>query len=393
MKICLVSQEYPPETGGGGIGTQTYLKAQGLSELGHEVHVVSASWDSTARIYSDGGAVIHRIPEPELKVPGYEESTYWLAYSESVAMKLHSLSQEISFDIMQFPEYGGEGFIYQTDTFRHRKARYVVQLHGPLAMFTEYMGWPDPDSTLHQIGSFMERTCIHHADRIIASSHNTAAYSSKRYEYPLTEISVIHSGVDIKKFIPKMHPSDDHHPKILFIGNIVGSKGIGVLVNTVLRMRKDHPMIRLRIIGKGSLDYIRTLEKQIEEAEASNNFEIIGYVPHDQLVNHFAWCDFFVGPSTYEPGPGNVYLESMSCGKPVIACETGGTPEVVIHQETGILVQPNDIDTLQEAMNLLTYNNTLRNLLGRKARKLIEEKFSIDKYIYKVESIYKELLN
>src|SRR5437667_6642075 len=85
MKICLVSQEYPPETGGGGIGTQTYLKAKGLSERGHLVHVVSASWDDEARLQQDGDIVIHRIPEPRLAVPGYELSSYWLAYSHCFA--------------------------------------------------------------------------------------------------------------------------------------------------------------------------------------------------------------------------------------------------------------------------------------------------------------------
>src|SRR5205809_691275 len=111
MRICLVSQEYPPETGGGGIGTQTYLKAQGLAARGHDVHVISASWDREARTYRDRGVLIHRIPEPALGVPGYEESTYWLAYSTAVAQKLHAIAQDISFDIIQFPEYGGEGFI------------------------------------------------------------------------------------------------------------------------------------------------------------------------------------------------------------------------------------------------------------------------------------------
>ena len=72
VKICLVSQEYPPETGGGGIGTQTYLKAQGLSARGHEVHVVSASPNRHARSYIDGRANVHRIPYPESRIPGYE---------------------------------------------------------------------------------------------------------------------------------------------------------------------------------------------------------------------------------------------------------------------------------------------------------------------------------
>jgi len=393
MKICLVSQEYPPETGGGGIGTQTYLKAQGLSALGHEVHVVSVSWDKEARTYFDGGATIHRIPEPELGVPGYEESTYWLAYSTSVAEKLHALSEDIAFDIIQFPEYGGEGFIYQTDTFQYKKMRYVVQLHGPLAMFAEYMGWPDRNSTLYRVGCFMEQTVIHHADRVLASSYNTATFCAQHYGYPLTQIHVIHSGVDTTKFFPQPQPQDECHPRILFIGNLAANKGILLLVKTVIQLRTRYPKIRLRIIGKGRKDFLSSLEKLILASDAKANFEFKGYVPHDKLADHFAWCDFFAGPSTYEPGPGNVYLESMACGKPVIACNTGGAPEVVRDQETGLLVPPGDTDSLENAIASLANDISLRECLGRNGMMWVEENFSIEKYINRVERLYRELIS
>src|SRR4051794_40600897 len=117
MTIALVSQEYPPETGGGGIGTQTYLRARGLAARGHTVHVVTMSWDEEYRTYADQGATIHRIGEPQIPGRGYEPSTYWMACSNAVAVKLTELQESITFDIIQFAEYGGEGFLFQTDTF------------------------------------------------------------------------------------------------------------------------------------------------------------------------------------------------------------------------------------------------------------------------------------
>ena len=53
----------------------------------------------------------HRVAEPQLTVAGYEPSTYWLAYSQAVAAKLTELEKSIAFDIIQFPEYGGEGYV------------------------------------------------------------------------------------------------------------------------------------------------------------------------------------------------------------------------------------------------------------------------------------------
>jgi glycosyltransferase involved in cell wall biosynthesis len=392
MKICLVSQEYPPETGGGGIGTQTYLKAQGLTARGHEVHVVSASWDGMARTYRDGAAVIHRIAEPRPALPAYEPSTYWLMYSVAVAEALDRLSRHVGFDIIQFPEYGGEGFVYQTDTFRYRKARYVVQLHGSLAIFAEHMGWPERGSTLHEIGCFMERAVIHHADAVLSSSCATAAFCAERYGYPLERIDVIHSGIDTARFHPRPAPDDRRHPRILFVGNLVQSKGILLLARAVLALRWRYPGIVLRAIGKDEGRLAGELTRLFAAAGAAASLELGGYVPYDALPEQYAWCDFFAGPSSYEPGPGNVYLEAMACARPVIAGAAGGAPEVVLAGETGLLLPPDDGGALEKAIAMLADDAELRRRLGRLARAWVAANFSLDAYIDKVERAYADTL-
>jgi glycogen(starch) synthase len=393
VKICLVSQEYPPETGGGGIGTQTYLKAQGLSARGHDVHVLSSSWDREARCYTDGKAVIHRIPEPQVPGAGYETSTYWLAYSAAVATKLHQLCQEHSFDIIQFPEYGGEGFVYQTDTFEQRTARFVVQLHGPLAMFVRHIGWPEPGSTLAEIGCFMERLAIHRSDMVLASSRATAQTCADAYGYPLERVRVIHSGIDVDRFSPEPDAGDDAFPRILFVGNFVGNKGFGLLVDVVTRLRSHFPHIRLRLIGKGDAKHVQQTLNKARDQGAGSNIELVGYAPYSDLPRHYAWCNFFAGPSSYEGGPGNVYLEAMACGRPVIACAVGGVPEVVLDRKTGLLIEPRSAIELESAITLLAEDECLRCELGANARDWVVENFSIGKYIDKVESHYRDVLS
>ena len=393
MKICLVSQEYPPETGGGGIGTQTWLKAQGLSARGHTVHVVTASTNKDGRTYTDGRAVIHRIPEPGLPVPGFEQSSYWLGYSAAVAAKLQSLTREIAFDIIQFPEYCGEGFSWQCDTFTERTSKYVVQLHGPLAMFAQHMGWPDVGSTMERIGCFMERMVIHHSDLVMASSRNTARFCSGFYGYALERIEVIHSGIDTERFCPRPQPADDRFPRILFVGNLVGSKGFDLLVDTVIRLKPRYPGICLRTIGKGDREHVAQAARRAAAGGATENIELAGYVPHSKLPEQFAWCDLFAGPSAYEPGPGNVYLEAMACGRPVIACNTAGTPEVVQDGVTGLLIPPGDKAALEAAIVRLSEDATLRQEMGEAGRRWSAENFSMAKYIDKVERLYMGLLS
>lgn len=382
MNICLVSQEYPPETGGGGIGTQTFLKAQGLSARGHEVHVVSTSWDEQARMYRDGAVMIHRIAEPKLAVEGYEPSTSWLAYSMAVAEKLHALGKETKFDVIQFAEYGGEGFIFQTDTFAHRQAKYVVQLHGPLSMFSETMGWPEPGTFL-EIGMFMERTVMRHTDRLMASSRYVAKFCGRE------DAAVVHSGVDTRMFSPRPRPADERMPRILFVGTIVGNKGVGLLVEAVLRLRAKFPKICLRIVGKGEAELQDKLRAQIAGAGATAHFEFTGPVMHDQLTEHYAWCDCFAAPSTIET-LGNTYLEAMACGRAPIACNTGGTPEVVLDGETGLLIAPRDVNALEEAILKLSADAGLRERLANRGRQWVEENFSLPKYIAKIEAVFRQ---
>jgi glycosyltransferase involved in cell wall biosynthesis len=390
VKICLVSQEYPPETGGGGIGTQTYLKAHGLSARGHQVHVVSASWDREPRTSRDGPVLLHRIGEPDLAGLGSEPTTYWLAYSAAVAAKVHELHRAVRFDVIHFPEYGGEGFVYQTDTFVHRTARYVVQLHGPLAMFVERLGWPERGSALAEVGCFMERAVLHRADLVLSSSHATAAFCAARYGYPLDRIHVIHSGIDTARFAPRPRPEDPDRgsPRILFVGNLVGSKGFDDLVEAVIRLRARHPRIRLRAIGKGEPAHLEEIAARVSAAGAEESVEVRGYVPYADLPSQYAWCDLFAGPSSWEAGPGNVYLEAMASGRPVIACDSGGTPEVVLDGRTGLLVPPGDAAALERAISSLADDRERREALGAAGRRWIADRFSIERYTDRVERLY-----
>src|SRR5688572_15031323 len=126
MRICLVAHEYARDIRGG-IATQTHLKAHGLTSRGHTVDIISSSGDGEERTYQDRGVNIHCIPEPDSGPLGHEGPLFFLGYSLAVARKIYALEQIDAFDIIQFPEYCGEGFIYQLESFSHRKNRYVVQ--------------------------------------------------------------------------------------------------------------------------------------------------------------------------------------------------------------------------------------------------------------------------
>jgi spore coat protein SA len=237
----------------------------------------------------------------------------------------------------------------------------------------------------------MERTVLHHSDKLLASSRNTANFCEKTYGIDAAGVEVIHSALDVGRFRPiQRAPSETFN--LLFVGNIVGNKGASLLVQAILNLKSRLPQIRLRMIGKGDKPYIDRLRETANAGGAGENLEIVGYVPYSELPAHYAWADVFVGPSAFEPGPGNIYLEAMASGRPVIACNSGGTPEVVLDGETGLLVNPESVEDLVAAIEKLAVDIPLREKLGRQAREWIESRFTLDRYIDKVESIYQALV-
>jgi glycosyltransferase involved in cell wall biosynthesis len=391
MKICLVSQEYPPETGGGGIGTQTYLKAHGLARRGHTVHVITSTYEGAGFSRQDAGVTVHRIGDPSSDAPFSEPSVHWIGYSWAVAKKVHELSEAVGFDLIEFPEYGAEGFIYELDTAQWREIPVVVCMHGSLTMFAERTDWPPKESDFYRVGIFMEETVVRKADSLFAVSRNVAKFWSDRCGIPLERINVLHPSVDPTLFSPTSDTTRGR-PTVLFVGRVAEDKGLFTLAEAALKLRQKHPAVLLRIAGTGDEDSVLWLEETIKANKAEDTFELLGHVAYQDLPRVYAACDVFAAPAPQEHGLGIVYLEAMATAKPVVACRTAGAPEAVIDGQTGILVSPGDVEGLVEVLDKLLNRPDLRERLGRNGRQMVLSHFSVDQHIRRAERIYKELL-
>ena len=395
MNVCLVSQEYPPVMAQGGISTQTWNKARSLAGLGHTVHVISCSAGAGPDVQTetDAGVVVHRLRPPGVDFPVYETPTYWVGHSWAVLGQLRRLTELLTFDVIDFPEYGAEGFAYQLDRTLWNWVPVVVQLYGSLAMFVEHIGWPERGSAFHRVGTMMEEFSIKQADALLACSADIADLTAGFYGVARESIAVVHCGVDAATFRPGPEKErKEARPTVLFVGNIVANKGVEVVVKAMLRLRAKYPNIRLVILGKES-NLVEDIRSRVRGEGAEANYEFPGFVERAELPRYYNEADVFCSPAQYEGGVANVYIEAMACGCPVVASTAGGGPEAVADGETGLLVPPNDLDAVVRALDRILADAPLRRRMGRAARRRVEEYFAMDKYIQRVLAVYHQAID
>jgi glycosyltransferase involved in cell wall biosynthesis len=387
MKIALVSQEYPPETAKGGIGTQTFIKAQGLRSLGHEVFVVSRSVDCQRTETNDASITIIRIPGFENCIYEMTEIVQWITYSALVAAELETLHERVNLDLIDFPEWAAEGYVYLLNRTEWKSVPVVIQLHGPLVMFGHRLEWPDIKSSFFQTGILMEASCVQLADAVYSSSRCSTEWIKQYYKPGTDNIPTIHLGVDSTKFFPQPCSKDERHT-ILFSGKVVPNKGIEELVHAAISLVKDFPDLCLRILGRGEENYIQYLNEMAANLDAPFLLQFPGFVQKAHLPEELSKAHVFAAPSWYEGGPGFVYLEAMACGLPVIGCSGSGIDEIVTSGENGILVPPKDRKALENALRRVLVDKGFAEKMGRKARQYVEKEADSKYCLRKLEGFY-----
>lgn len=172
------------------------------------------------------------------------------------------------------------------------------------------------------------------------------------------------------------------------VGRISRWKGQMLLLDTFNELIKTYQNIKLVYIGSAPPNqehFLNALKEKIREYDLTNHVAII---PFQENINQL-WqtIDIAVVPST-EPEPfGMVAIEAMFAKKPVVAANHGGLMEIVVHNETGFLVEPNNKIALKEALEKLINNPELRNTFGENGFQRATENFSIENYVRKIEDI------
>ena len=391
MKIALVAQGYPSKMGRGGIGSQTYAKAHSLAALGHEVFVVSRSWDMERHESSEGNIHVFLVPGMEQQLSEMTEAVQWLTHSIVVAAEIEALLKKVQLDIIEFPEWGAEGYIHLLNRSDWNRIPVVIQLHGPMVMLADQIMWPEKNSSFYKVGIQMEATCVQLADAIYSSSECSAKWVQTHYKPSKTHIPVIHTGVDTLEFAP-MYSSKNKKQMIVFTGRLVQNKGVEELVQAAIDLSKEIDGLTLRLLGDGEDAFIHKLKEKARRSDANELLEFAGFVPKENLPAELSKAHVFAAPSYYEGGPGFVYLEAMACGLPVIACAGSGVEEIVEDGVNGYLVPPKNVPSLTDALRKMLGDTAKMEAMGKRAREYVVREADTKYCIQKLEAFYYSVL-
>ena len=390
MRIALVSQEYPPHTAKGGIGTQTLAKAHGLTSLGHDVCVISRSTDRHRHDDADGPVRVIRVaPSP---LAASTEVADWLSHSLAVAAELESLHAAHPFDLADFPEWSAEAYVHLINRTQWNSIPTVIQLHGPLIMLAHMIGWPAIESDFYRIGTHIEGTSLRLADAVYSSSACSADWCARHYGRERAAIPVLHSGIDTSHFSPREVPKAEH-PTILFAGKVTWNKGVGILLDAACQLAREFPTLRLRLLGRGEPSILSELHSRAASRGLPDLLQTPGFIPHDELPRELSRAHLFAAPSEYEGGPGFVYLEAMACELPAIACAGSGAAEVIDDGHTGALVPPRDSVALASALRRYLADPAECRAAGQRARQYVLDHADTRVCLKRLETFYTQVLN
>ncbi|TVR67702.1 MAG: glycogen synthase [Spirochaetaceae bacterium] len=398
-KVALFSNEYPPNVYGGA-GVHVEYLSRALAEF---VPVEVRCFGTQDR------------EEPNLRVKGYqpwEEMSRNTdprfvgatgAFSRSLAMAKDTLDADVVHCHTWYTQMAGLIAAKLWDI------PFVLTTHSlePLRPWkAEQLG------PAYHLSSWMERTAIENADAVIAVSRETRNDVFDHFGAAETKTHVIHNGIDLAEYqrdsateVLEKHGIDPTRPYVLFVGRITRQKGIIHLVDAIPHIDPEVQVVLLA----GAPD-TETIAQEMKDHIAAARAQRRGItwidemLPRRETIQFYSHAAVFCCPSVYEPF-GIINLEAMACKTAVVASRVGGIPEVVVPDETGILVDlelergtffPKDPEGFSRALaagiNRIARDPALARRMGEAGRKRAEDHFSWRAIAQKTLSLYEALL-
>jgi len=384
---------------GGGAALSTLALMRGLEHYGIQSSAVchaAGSPEEIARLHAATGERVlmtrlywwnRKIRTDLWKRPLFEllqgVQTGWARLS---ARKICSLAQEVGADLIH------TNTILTPDGGLAAKA-----LRLPHVWHVRELTGDDAPFELRRSGKALGRYLTKHASCIVANSPSSARPIAPLM--PAEKMRVIPNAIDVGRFSPRVH-GPEPRPVVAMVASLTSRvKNHPLFLKTVAALASDS--VDLRIYGHdpcagGSRlesSYCREIHDLIAELGLTGKISFPGFISHPEKI--MSSIDVLVHPVPHESF-GRIVVEAMAAGIPVVGVDAGGVGDIVLHEETGLLVRSGSDEELSRALALaidqLLANPDLRQRLGARGRQVAERDYSIEPHLERMVEAYEQAL-
>ena len=200
---------------------------------------------------------------------------------------------------------------------------------------------------------------------------------------------ILPMAVDTSTYHPgAKKPSDSK--KIIYVGRLMKQKGIYMLLDAFGEILKGHPDAALEFVGPGP--EFEALKEKIAERKLEKSVRVSGIVEHVKLPEIYVGARVLILPSLIGEGMGLTPIEAGACGVPSITFGFGGTEEIIVNDQTGMIVKPT-VQDLTSAIGLMLNNGNEADRMGREALAHVRQNYSWDVISGKFDKLFREIAN
>jgi glycosyltransferase involved in cell wall biosynthesis len=369
MKITIISPVFPYPKKGiyVGIERHVYEYSKALLKEGHEVSVITTFWNGGKDWEEFEGVNIYRAPDISLRFGrvGRLFDLHYYTWGKNL-LKLENLFKA---DVVHS--------LAPVSSARDIKIPLISHFH-------HYESIDRPVEILYKpFHHLIEKAAYSNSDLVVTPSEFSKKTLCEAFGLLEDKVKVVPHGVDITRFVVKEKRFEGI--QLLFVGGLEERKGVKYLIEALGPVIDSHSAVELTVVGSGVQE--SKLRELTRELNLERRVKFTGHV--DEVTEYYNSADIFVFPSSKE-GFGMVLIEAMACGLPIISTNASAIPEVV--GSAGILVEPRNSEALADAIIKLIESRELREELGRKGRKRVEENFTWEKVVQKMIEVYKEVI-
>ncbi len=236
--------------------------------------------------------------------------------------------------------------------------------------------------------------------RVIAISESVGLDLQKSHRVPSDLTRVVYNGLDLPGLFNRFLQHDPLQirkeyglcPDSYVIGitaRLVPDKGHEYLIRAIKELEEEISKVRLLVVGDGR--YRKDLEALVQNLRMKDRVIFTGNL--QDISKPLAAMDVFVLPATWREGFGLSIAEAMTCEKPVIVTNIWALNTLIQDRKNGVLVEPKNVEALAEAIRMMLTDVEFRKKIGKEGRRTAEERFSLDRMVRELESVYEEALS